>query len=81
MGRLLRPTAGDVRLDGRDIRSMGAREFARSVALLPQAPDGGIDLTVEELVWRGRYPHRALLGGSRAMDVRSHCRSPGRWPP
>ena len=71
IGRLLRPTAGEVRLDGRDIRSVGAREFARSVALLPQAPDGGVDLTVEELVWRGRYPHRALLRGSRAKDVQA----------
>jgi iron complex transport system ATP-binding protein len=71
MGRLLRPAAGEVRLDGRDIRSMGAREIARCIALLPQAPDGGIDLTVEELVWRGRYPHRALLRGARATDVQA----------
>ena len=43
LGRLIAPEAGRVTLDGRDVRSYGAREFARRVAVLPQqpvAPDG-----------------------------------------
>jgi iron complex transport system ATP-binding protein len=68
LSRLLRPQRGRVLLDGRDIRSMGAREVARLLAVLPQSPDGGLDLTVRELVWRGRYPHRALLRGATPAD-------------
>ncbi|MBI2767567.1 MAG: ABC transporter ATP-binding protein [Chloroflexi bacterium] len=61
MSRLHRPTAGRVLLGGRDIHGMGAREVARSLAILPQSPDAGLDLTVRELVWRGRYPHQGIL--------------------
>jgi iron complex transport system ATP-binding protein len=55
---LLRPTAGVVELDGRDIRGIPAREFARSVGLLPQQPIAPEAITVADLVGRGRYPHQ-----------------------
>jgi iron complex transport system ATP-binding protein len=56
--RLLAPLAGVVLLDGTDVHRRPTREVARELGLLPQgatAPDG---LTVEDLVARGRYPHR-----------------------
>lgn len=61
LSRLLKPTAGGVLLDGRDIHSYKTRDVARRLALLPQqssAPDG---ITVAELVARGRFPHQGLL--------------------
>jgi ABC-type cobalamin/Fe3+-siderophores transport system ATPase subunit len=61
LSRLLRPTAGDVVLDGRTIHGYKAREVAQRLGLLPQtsiAPDG---ITVADLVARGRYPHQKLL--------------------
>ncbi|KIR66430.1 MULTISPECIES: ABC transporter ATP-binding protein [Micromonospora] len=61
LARMLRPTAGTVLLDGRDIHAQPARRVARTLGLLPQtsiAPDG---ITVAELVARGRYPHQGLL--------------------
>ncbi|OYN98208.1 ABC transporter ATP-binding protein [Enemella evansiae] len=61
LSRLLRPTAGEVVLDGRDIHTLPAKEVARRLALLPQtsiAPDG---ITVADLVGRGRYPHQSFL--------------------
>ena len=61
MSRLHKPARGQVLLGGTDIRSMGAKEVAKLLAILPQAPDGGLDLTVRELTWRGRYPHQGLL--------------------
>ncbi|MCA1700123.1 MAG: ABC transporter ATP-binding protein [Actinobacteria bacterium] len=56
--RLLSPLAGVVLLDGSDVHRRATREVARELGLLPQGattPDG---LTVEDLVARGRYPHR-----------------------
>lgn len=56
--RLLAPLAGVVLLDGTDVHRRPTREVARELGLLPQGatcPDG---LTVEDLVARGRYPHR-----------------------
>ena len=61
LSRLLKPTAGDVVLDGKTIHSYAARDVAQRLGLLPQtsiAPDG---ITVADLVARGRYPHQKLL--------------------
>ncbi len=68
MSRLLKPAAGQVFLDGQEIRSLGARGVARRLAVLPQVHDGAEDLTVRELVWRGRYPHQGLLQRATAPD-------------
>lgn len=68
LSRLLKPTSGDVLLDGRSISGYRARDFARQVGLLPQssiAPDG---ITVADLVARGRFPHQNLLRQWRAED-------------
>ncbi|MBT5775532.1 MAG: ABC transporter ATP-binding protein [Dehalococcoidia bacterium] len=68
LARLLRPQQGRVSFDGQDIHETSPREFARRLAFLPQAPEGPSDLTVEELVWRGRYPHRGLFAAARPED-------------
>ena len=61
LSRLLKPSAGEVLLDGRDIHARPAKEVARRLGLLPQssiAPDG---ISVAELVARGRFPHQKLI--------------------
>lgn len=61
LSRLLKPSAGNVLLDGKDIMSIRAKEVARTLGLLPQtsiAPEG---ISVAELVARGRYPHQQML--------------------
>nr|WP_234997642.1 ABC transporter ATP-binding protein [Pseudonocardia thermophila] len=61
LARLVKPSAGQVVLDGADIHSYRAKEVARRLGLLPQtstAPDG---ITVADLVSRGRYPHQKLI--------------------
>ena len=61
LSRLLKPSEGQVVLDGRAITSYRAKEVARRLGLLPQtslAPDG---ITVADLVARGRYPHQRVL--------------------
>jgi ABC-type cobalamin/Fe3+-siderophores transport system ATPase subunit len=68
LSRLLKPQAGEVLLDGRDIHSRPAKEVARRLGLLPQssiAPDG---ISVAELVARGRFPHQKLIRQWSAAD-------------
>ncbi|SEA03945.1 ABC transporter ATP-binding protein [Marinobacterium iners] len=61
LARLLKPTTGHILLDGRDLRSYASRELARTLGLLPQAPNAPAGIRVWELVARGRYPHQGLL--------------------
>ena len=61
LSRLLKPSTGQVVLDGADIWSYKTKEVARRIGLLPQtsiAPDG---ITVADLVARGRYPHQNFV--------------------
>ncbi|MFJ2618401.1 ABC transporter ATP-binding protein [Glutamicibacter sp. NPDC087344] len=80
LSRLLKPSQGQVLLDGKSISSIKAKEVARALGLLPQssvAPEG---ITVADLVARGRYPHQGLirqwtdsdeLAVAQAMDATS----------
>ena len=58
------PTAGHVRIDGRDLHRIPARERARLVGALFAPPDTTFGFTARELVTMGRYPHlgRAFEG-------------------
>jgi iron complex transport system ATP-binding protein len=58
LGRLLKPSAGRVLLDGRQIDTMPTKEVATILGLLPQAPTAPEGLTVGDLVARGRHPHQ-----------------------
>ena len=69
MSRLKKPMSGRVLLDETDIRAMSARQVARNLAILTQSPDAGPDLTVRELVFRGRYPHQGILQRVTATDI------------
>ena len=61
LGRLMRPSAGQVLLDGRAIARTTTREVARVLGLLPQTPVAPDGLTVADLVARGRHPHQSWL--------------------
>lgn len=61
LSRLLKPTSGQVILDGESLAGYKSKELAQKIGLLPQtsiAPDG---ITVADLVSRGRFPHQNLL--------------------
>jgi ABC-type cobalamin/Fe3+-siderophores transport system ATPase subunit len=68
MSRLLKPSTGQIVLDGKDIRSMSPRAVATRLGLLPQtsiAPDG---IRVADLVARGRFPHRGAFSRNTPED-------------
>ncbi|MDQ1623822.1 MAG: iron-siderophore transport system ATP-binding protein [Actinomycetota bacterium] len=72
LSRLLKPDAGIVALDGKDIHTRPAREVARTLGLLPQHPTAPDGITVQDLVGRGRYPHQGLFRSWRAGDSSHH---------
>ncbi len=61
LGRLLRPSAGRVLLDGRAIARTPTRDVAKVDGLLPQTPVAPEGITVVDLVARGRHPHQSWL--------------------
>jgi iron complex transport system ATP-binding protein len=68
MARLLAPNDGTVRLGEQNVQDIPARRFATRVALLPQAPVAPDNLTVVDLVSRGRDPHRRWFDQWSAPD-------------
>lgn len=61
LARLLKPSGGQVILDGTDIVELHTKEVARRLGLLPQtsiAPEG---ISVADLVSRGRFPHQKVM--------------------
>jgi iron complex transport system ATP-binding protein len=66
---VLRPAAGQVALDGRDASSLGRRERARAVALVPQETAVDFPFSVAEVVLMGRTPHLGWLGFESGRDL------------
>lgn len=62
LSRLLRPTGGEILLDGKAISEIPTKQLAASLGLLPQSPIAPDGIVVADLVGRGRTPHQGLLG-------------------
>ncbi len=70
IGRILQPQSGSVFLDGREIHDFHTRDLAGKLALLPQLRQSPSEMTVEELVACGRFPHGGFLYGARGEKDR-----------
>ncbi len=70
--------AGRIEVLGEDTRGIGARDYARTVALLPQSPVVPEHTTVAQLVERGRYPHRSWFGSRSRQDEAAIAEAVGR---
>ena len=68
LARQLVPETGTVVLDGRDIATLSAHDIALSLGILFQENHAPNDLTVEELAYHGRYPHRRLFESLKLED-------------
>ncbi len=68
LSRLMTPLHGNVFLDGEQIQRFASKEVARRVGLLAQNATTPGDITVQELVARGRYPHQPLFTRWRKED-------------
>jgi iron complex transport system ATP-binding protein len=68
MTRVLRPRAGKVVVDGRDIFRMSAIEAARRIAVVPQDSSYHFDYSVLEIVLMGRSPRMARFAIEGGRD-------------
>lgn len=57
VGRLIRPDAGSIRIDGEDVSKAASADLARILAVLRQDNHIAARLTVHDLVEFGRFPH------------------------
>lgn len=71
LSRLMTPSQGHVFLDGEHIQQYASKEVARRIGLLAQNATTPGDITVQELVARGRYPHQPLFTRWREEDERA----------
>lgn len=61
IARVLAPSDGAVLLDGEPVHRLPTKQVARRLGLLPQSNEVPEQLTVRDLVERGRYPHRTVF--------------------
>ncbi len=81
LARVLAPSGGELRFDGRPLESIARRETARRIAYVPQSVDLVFPIRSLDLVLQGRAPHgrafvaespgdrRHALEAMRACDV------------
>lgn len=62
IGRLLKPQAGAIYIEGINIQVLSTKEIAKEMAILPQSPTAPAGLTVFELISYGRFPHQKNFG-------------------
>ncbi|ENO86964.1 ABC transporter ATP-binding protein [Thauera linaloolentis] len=67
--RILRPAAGAVSVDGRDVWRMSARDTARLMAVLAQENGGEFEFSVREVVSMGRTPHKSAFARDDQRDI------------
>ena len=63
------PQRGMVRVDGRDVSRLSARERARLVAVVPQSPELPPGASALDVALMGRNPHLGLLSWESEDDV------------
>lgn len=68
---ILRPSRGNVLLDGVDINRVPRKTIARRIAMVPQETHLAFDFTVLEVALMGRYPHLAAfeIEGPSDFDI------------
>lgn len=57
VSRYLKPASGNIYLDKVNINQINTKEIARNLSVLPQVKGVSSDVSIEELVSYGRYPH------------------------
>jgi heme transport system ATP-binding protein len=68
MTKNLNPNKGKIYLEGKNIRGMKQRDFAKRVAIVHQNNEAATDITVNKLVSYGRSPHLGMFGSLDTND-------------
>ena len=69
IARIVKPTKGEIKLEGKLLKEMAPKEIARQMAVLSQNPIIPSKITVQELVAFGRYPYQKAF---RTMTKEDH---------
>ena len=69
------PQGGRIEVGGESVSSLGRRDLARRVALVPQIPLTPPDMTVCEYVLLGRTPHIGYFGSEGRRDLQAADRA------
>jgi iron complex transport system ATP-binding protein len=68
--RVLKPTAGDIFIDGKDQGAYNHREMAMKMSVVSQEDIGShFDFSVIEIVMTGRFAHKGLLDNHSDLDM------------
>lgn len=68
IGRIIKPKAGEIFINDKNIKNLKEKHIATQVAFLPQGPVCPSGITVKELVAYGRFPHQRMIGGLSIHD-------------
>ncbi len=74
---ILKPSAGRVALQGRNINTLSRREVARQIAVIPQDTALLFEFSVLDMVLMGRTPHLKRLQRSGEKDLALACEALG----
>ncbi|WP_226553723.1 ABC transporter ATP-binding protein [Celeribacter naphthalenivorans] len=66
---LSRPVSGDIRLGGRDVRTLSAQARAREIAYVPQRPSDGFPVSVFDTCLLGRTPYMGTRPGREDLAI------------
>ncbi|MDG5778049.1 ABC transporter ATP-binding protein [Haloarculaceae archaeon H-GB1-1] len=62
------PSEGRILLDGEDVQTLETKPLARKLGLLSQENESPESLTVEDLVYHGRYPYQGFFDSHTDAD-------------
>ena len=68
IARVIKPKAGEILINGKNIKEQKEKHIATQISFLPQEPVCPSGITIKELVAYGRYPHQKMIGGLSAHD-------------
>ena len=66
--RMLKPMQGEILLQGTEITKLNTKNVAKRIALLSQHNMAPGDITVKQLVYYGRHPHKGLFDRKTKED-------------
>jgi len=69
MTHIVKPKAGSMLLDGKDIHKMSSRETAKRFAMVGQDIKNTFSFTVKEILLMGRNPYIGMLGSETKEDI------------
>ena len=61
MNKLLKPTEGQVLIDGRDVTEISFKELSKIMSFIPHSEDATFAISVMDTVLMGRHPHAGAI--------------------